>query len=98
MRRYQGFEVEDYVFTLDALPLKPSRVCNIGVKRVNSRFDPFPLLCNKGTRNESAKPTMDRENIGVKARLSRDGVAGNLEDKNSLRGHKSDKQGICIQR
>jgi hypothetical protein len=32
MRRYQGFEVEDYVFTLDALPLKPSRVCNIGDK------------------------------------------------------------------
>jgi hypothetical protein len=31
MRRYQGFEVEDYVFTLDALPLKPSRFCNIRV-------------------------------------------------------------------
>ena len=31
MRRYQGFEVDDYVFTLDALPLKPSRFCNVGV-------------------------------------------------------------------
>ncbi len=31
MPRYQGFEVEDYVFTLDALPLKPSRCCNVGV-------------------------------------------------------------------
>ena len=30
MRRYQGLEVEDYVFTLDALPLKPSRFCNDG--------------------------------------------------------------------
>ena len=31
MRRYQGFEVDDYVFTLDALPLKSSRFCNIVV-------------------------------------------------------------------
>jgi hypothetical protein len=31
MRRYQGFEVEDYVFILDALPLKPSFFCNTGV-------------------------------------------------------------------
>ena len=30
MLRYQGFEVEDYVFTLDALPLKPSFFCNTG--------------------------------------------------------------------
>jgi hypothetical protein len=33
MRRYQGLEVNDYVFTLDALPLKPSRFCNIGVNQ-----------------------------------------------------------------
>ncbi len=33
MPRYQGFEVEDYVFTLDALPLKPSFFCNTGVKK-----------------------------------------------------------------
>jgi hypothetical protein len=31
MQRYQGFEVDVYVFTLDALPLKPSRFCDIGV-------------------------------------------------------------------
>lgn len=39
MRRYQGFEVDDYVFTLDAplrrilrlASLKPSRFCNVGV-------------------------------------------------------------------
>ena len=28
MRRYQGFEVGDYGFTLDALPLNPSRFCD----------------------------------------------------------------------
>ena len=32
MRRYQGFEVDDYVFTIDALPLKSSRFCNTGDK------------------------------------------------------------------
>jgi hypothetical protein len=36
MRRYQGFEVENYVFPLDALPLKPSRFCNIGVHLANN--------------------------------------------------------------
>ena len=30
MLRYQWFEVEEYVFTLDALPLKPSLFCNTG--------------------------------------------------------------------
>ena len=34
MRRYQGFEVYHYVFTLDALPLKPSRFFNDGVHDV----------------------------------------------------------------
>jgi hypothetical protein len=28
MPRYQGFEVNDYVFTLDALPLRPPRFCD----------------------------------------------------------------------
>jgi hypothetical protein len=40
MRRYQGFEVNDYVFTLDALPLKPSRFCNIGVNSEKLRLNP----------------------------------------------------------
>jgi hypothetical protein len=30
--RCRGFEVKYYVFTLDALTLKPSDVCNVGVK------------------------------------------------------------------
>ena len=30
MLRYQGLEVDDYVFTLDALPLKPSSFLNNG--------------------------------------------------------------------
>ncbi len=30
--RCQGFEVKYYDFTLDALTLKPSDVCNVGVK------------------------------------------------------------------
>ncbi len=37
----QGFEVNDYNFTLDALALKPSGFCNV---RVNL----MKLLCGKG--------------------------------------------------
>jgi hypothetical protein len=42
--RCQGFEVKYYVFTLDALTLKPSDVCNVGAylavlkKRVGKRI------------------------------------------------------------
>jgi hypothetical protein len=34
--RCQGFEVKYYDFTLDALTLKPSDVCNVGVYPLNS--------------------------------------------------------------
>ncbi|MBA3027546.1 MAG: hypothetical protein FP816_01860 [Desulfobacteraceae bacterium] len=30
--RYQGIAVDDSIFTLDALTLKPSSFCNVGVK------------------------------------------------------------------
>jgi hypothetical protein len=33
MPRYQGLEVKNYVFALDALPLKPSRFCNVGISK-----------------------------------------------------------------
>ena len=48
MRRYQGFEVKDYVFTLDALPLKPSRFCNIRVYS-SEIAELWYLVCNKWT-------------------------------------------------
>jgi hypothetical protein len=37
--RCQGFEVKYYDFTLDALTLKPSDVCNVGVKYEQYRQD-----------------------------------------------------------
>ena len=37
----QGFEVNDYNFTLDALALKPSGFCNVRVKTKSKPLDLF---------------------------------------------------------
>ena len=46
--RCQEFEVKYYVFTLDALTLKPSDVCIVGVTiRSNTEKIDYPLLSQR---------------------------------------------------
>jgi hypothetical protein len=43
----QGFEVNDYNFTLDALALKPSDFCNVGLLCLGiSEFDDLSMKVN----------------------------------------------------